>query len=79
MLILLIAAAAARGVVNLVASAFRSLRSARLPSRLAAPTHLLADYVIIDGLGAWVILCAAIVYLLASIYAVGYMRLLERA
>ena len=29
------------------------------------------------GLGAWVILCAAIVYLLASIYAVGYMRLLD--
>ena len=26
--------------------------------------------------GAWVILCTAIVYLLASIYAVGYMRLL---
>ena len=29
------------------------------------------------GLGAWVILCTAIVYLLASIYAVGYMRLLD--
>ena len=27
--------------------------------------------------GAWVTLCTAIVYLLASIYAVGYMRLLE--
>lgn len=34
-------------------------------------------YVIIDGLGTWTILCAAIVYFLASIYAVGYMRLLN--
>jgi hydrogenase-4 component F len=33
-------------------------------------------YVIIDGLGTWTILCAAIVYFLASIYAVGYMRML---
>ena len=31
---------------------------------------------IIDGLGTWTILCAAIVYFLASLYAVGYMRLL---
>jgi hydrogenase-4 component F len=35
------------------------------------------DYVIIDRVSAWVILCTAIVYLLASIYAVGYMRLLD--
>jgi hydrogenase-4 component F len=35
------------------------------------------DYVVIDRAAAWVILCTAIVYLLASIYAVGYMRLLQ--
>lgn len=34
------------------------------------------SYVIIDGFGAWTILCAAIVYFLASVYAVGYMRML---
>ena len=34
------------------------------------------SYIIIDGFGTWTILCAAIVYFLASIYAVGYMRLL---
>lgn len=34
-------------------------------------------YILLDVTGAWVILCAAIVYLLASIYAVGYMRLLD--
>jgi hydrogenase-4 component F len=32
--------------------------------------------ILLDAPGAWVILCAAIVYLLASIYAVGYMRLI---
>lgn len=35
------------------------------------------NYVILDRLSAWVILCTAIVYFLASIYAVGYMRLLN--
>jgi hydrogenase-4 component F len=40
------------------------------------PYRFLNDYVVLDLPGAWVILCTAIVYLLASIYAVGYMRLL---
>jgi hydrogenase-4 component F len=35
------------------------------------------DYIIVDRPGAWVTLCTALVYLLASIYSVGYMRLLE--
>jgi hydrogenase-4 component F len=35
------------------------------------------DYVQLDTLGAWVIICIAIVYTLSSIYAVGYMRLLN--
>ena len=34
-------------------------------------------YVIIDGMGMWAILCAAIVYFLASLYAIGYMRMLN--
>lgn len=33
------------------------------------------DYVIVDRVSAWVILCTSIVYFVASIYAVGYMRL----
>jgi hydrogenase-4 component F len=41
------------------------------------PYYFWADYVVLDMPGAWVTLCTAIVYLLASIYAVGYMRLLE--
>ena len=42
-----------------------------------APTLFWGDYIIIDRAAAWVVLCTAIVYFLASIYAVGYMRLLE--
>jgi len=41
------------------------------------PHYYLEDYVVIDITGAWVILCTSIVYLLASIYSIGYMRLLD--
>jgi hydrogenase-4 component F len=40
------------------------------------PYHYWADYILFDRPGAWVVLCAAVVYLLSSIYAIGYMRLL---
>ena len=43
----------------------------------SGPYYYWSGYVVLDMPGAWVILCTAIVYLLASIYAVGYMRLLE--
>ena len=52
-----------------------SRRSSHPGARDRAATFW-GGYVIVDGLGAWTILCAAIVYFLASIYAVGYMRLL---
>jgi hydrogenase-4 component F len=42
----------------------------------SGPYHYWADYIVLDMPGAWVTLCTAIVYLLASIYAVGYMRFL---
>jgi hydrogenase-4 component F len=42
----------------------------------SGPYRFLNDYVVLDLPGAWVILCTAIVYALASIHAVGYMRLL---
>ncbi len=41
------------------------------------PYSFWRDYIVVDMLGAWIVLCTAIVYLLASIYAVGYMRLLR--
>ena len=56
-----------------------SLVCARCRSRSCIDDEALlfwGDYIVIDRPPAWVILCTAIVYFLASIYAVGYMRLL---
>ena len=39
------------------------------------PYNYWKNYIVLDMPGAWVALCTAVVYLLASIYAVGYMRL----
>lgn len=61
----------AAGIVTFVAAIPFVILSA------GGPYHYWSDYLLIDMLGAWVVLCTAIVYLLASIYAVGYMRLLE--
>jgi len=44
---------------------------------LHGPVTLAHSYLRLDLLGAWVILCISIVYTLSSIYAVGYMRLLD--
>jgi hydrogenase-4 component F len=63
--------------LNLAASVVAFLASLLLPLLMqGGPQVYWRSYIIIDALGAWVILCAAIVYLLASIYAVGYMPLL---
>jgi hydrogenase-4 component F len=63
---------------NLAASVVSFLAAGPLPWLTSAGPHVFwGSYVIIDALGAWIVLCAAIVYLLASIYAVGYMRLLD--
>ena len=43
---------------------------------LHGPYLYWSGYVILDPLGAWVLLCVAAVYLLSSIYAIGYMRML---
>ncbi|MGB8365221.1 MAG: proton-conducting transporter membrane subunit [Rhizomicrobium sp.] len=40
------------------------------------PYYYLNAYIGLDGLGAWVVLCTAIVYFLASFFAIGYMRTL---
>jgi hydrogenase-4 component F len=47
---------------------------ALLPRALHGPYTLWSGYVIVDPLGAWVLLSVAAVYLLASIYSIGYMR-----
>jgi hydrogenase-4 component F len=76
-LILVVHRPRAAEAINLVASIV-SLVSIVCIVILAPSTKFLfwGGYVIVDGLGAWTILCAAIVYFLASVYAVGYMRLL---
>lgn len=76
-LMLLIRRARAAEILNLVASAISLLSIfAILFLTRESKTLFWGGYVIIDGLGTWTILCAAIVYFLASIYAIGYMRLL---
>jgi hydrogenase-4 component F len=76
-LILLIRHPRAAEALNLIASAISLLAIfAILALGGDSKTTFWGGYVIIDGLGTWTILCAAIVYFLASIYAVGYMRLL---
>jgi hydrogenase-4 component F len=63
--------------INLVASAVSLLSIISILVLASDAKSLFWDeYVIIDGLGAWTILCAAIVYFLGSVYAIGYMRLL---
>ena len=34
-------------------------------------------YIVFDRLGAWTLLCTGLVYFLASLYAIGYMRMLD--
>jgi len=63
---------------NLLAAVVSAVAAAPLPFLTDQPRFALHGYLVVDALGAWVVLCAALVYLLASIYAVGYMRLLDR-
>ena len=63
--------------LNLAASVIALSACLPLPAlSLAGPYTWWAGYIVLDPIGAWVLLCTALVYLLASIYAVGYMRLL---
>jgi hydrogenase-4 component F len=64
--------------LNLVASAVSFGCALPLPFLVdGRPTLFWGDYIIIDRASAWIILCTSIVYLLASLYAIGYMRLLD--
>ena len=64
--------------LNLIASAASFLCALPLPFLIDGHAILFwNDYVIVDRASAWVILCTSVVYFLASIYAIGYMRLLK--
>ncbi len=61
--------------LNLVAAAVDFvLVCVLLAATPAQGTTALQGYLLLDGFGVWVMFCLAIVYLLASIYAIGYMR-----
>jgi hydrogenase-4 component F len=63
---------------NLIASAISFACALPLPFLVGDHDTLFwGDYILVDRTTAWVVMCTAIVYFLASIYAVGYMRLLN--
>jgi hydrogenase-4 component F len=63
--------------INLAAAAIALGCVLPIPFLIDDGTLLFWDgYIVMDRAAAWVMLCTAIVYFLASIYAVGYMRLL---
>ena len=63
--------------VNLAAS-FVVLVTALALTVMSAggPIYFWDDYIVFDLTGGWVLLCTAIVYVLASIFSIGYMRLI---
>lgn len=64
--------------LNLLASVVVFLAATSLLFTIRTPIFFWHNYLFVDALGCWVALCTAVVYLLASIYAVGYMRLLAQ-
>jgi hydrogenase-4 component F len=65
-------------ILNLVASLIVFVAAIPLTILSASgPYYYWGGYIVLDLTGAWVILCTAVVYLLAAIYAIGYMRLLH--
>jgi len=63
--------------LNLLASVLALACALPLPFLSAGgPYYFLKSYILLDGLGAWVVLCTALVYFLSSLFAVGYMRTL---
>jgi hydrogenase-4 component F len=64
--------------LNLIASGIVLLACLALPEMsLSGPYTYWDGYVVLDPLAAWALLCTGLVYFLASIYAVGYMRVLN--
>jgi hydrogenase-4 component F len=61
---------------NLVAALACVAAALWLAAHAGATRTFVRGYVVFDALGAWTLVCTCVVYLLASIYAVGYMRLL---
>ncbi|APZ43086.1 proton-conducting transporter membrane subunit [Acidihalobacter ferrooxydans] len=65
--------------LNLAAAALVFALAAPLPWRVHEPLVWLHGYLLLDRFAAWVTLCTATVYLLASLYSIGYMRQMAEA
>jgi hydrogenase-4 component F len=62
---------------NLVSACVCFVVAVPLTVLSASGPHLYwANYIVLDMPGAWILLCGAVVYLLAAIHSIGYMRLL---
>jgi len=91
LLLIVIGAPAAAAAISLAARSARvgefanlaaslAVLAAALPLPFIAATgskFYLGGYIGLDGLGAWVVVCTALVYFLSSIFSVGYMRTLD--
>lgn len=66
-------------MVNLAASIVVFICAVSLPFLVHQNVTFLHNYIGIEPLSAWVLVCTGTVYLLASIYAIGYMRTLNEA
>jgi hydrogenase-4 component F len=65
-------------LINFAASIISLCCALPLPFFTSQRTYLfLGAYIGLDALGSWVVLCTALVYFLASFFAVGYMRTLD--
>lgn len=64
-------------MLNLLAALVSFACVLSLPFIIHGTTVFVYGYIAIEPLSAWVLLCTGIVYLLASIYAIGYMRMLD--
>lgn len=62
---------------NLLAAIVCAVASLWLVAHVDGARTFINGYVLLDAPGAWTLVCTCIVYCLASIYAVGYMRLLR--
>jgi len=62
---------------NLIASFVCLVVAIWLVAHVSGTVTFVHRYVLFDPLGAWTLVCTCIVYALASIYAIGYMRLLK--
>lgn len=63
-------------MVNLSASLTTLAAALPLPFIIIGKEVRMGGYLLLDAFGTWVTLCVALVYVLSSIYAVGYMRIL---